>query len=653
VEPLERAARVIAADRTEEWIEAALRALTAALGDVELGGVPELRCVRAGDMGLEVLLARPFPTAPGGWQVADGGYVWRLDPDVELEELQRQGVEYAVLTPALVSLGASPEGPILADLEGFGALAVEGDVDRARAFVRGAALELSSASWSEGVLFRVYGLDGFAGLEGVTATDGAALVREVAGITSLFAPGLETWSSLLGARAAAGPAGEPWYPFVILVGPDADPVVVSELVELARPGSGVAVAGMLAPAEVEWRLIVGADGAAVLKPLDMGMRMAGVPDYSTPAPPPGGDEMAVPARSLADAAAPTPTAGDDEAVTVHEDAQWRPTSEPAAGLVVDQAGLDETVMGLAVGAMVAVGEEDDIAAAVPLVSPPRGGRGRLRRERDCDVWVSILGPTPEIRGMTTSFRSRRRLIEVLAYLAIYGAERPVQGEQLRTDCWPPKLTEDSLGPPKLREITPKSFHQGMSRLRAILGQGANGWHIPPAVDGAYSPGTDVGCDWTLFQALAASGVASLARQDTARAIALYREALELVQGEPFSAVPGDAFAWAEAKHLVTDIRLAVAKVAHDLASVTRESDPTTALWATQQGLLLLPTQLGLFDQAMAASAELGDVAGLERMLAAKCWAHGEIDPDGGVPPETSDLYRHLLARAKETARVQA
>ena len=81
--------------------------------------------------------------------------------------------------------------------------------------------------------------------------------------------------------------------------------------------------------------------------------------------------------------------------------------------------------------------------------------------------------------------------------------------------------------------------------------------------------------------------------------------------------------------------------------------PNTPLWATQQGLLLLPTQLCLFDAAMAASAELGDVAGLEQALAAKCWAHAQIDPDCGVPPETNELYRHLLARARETTSVRA
>jgi hypothetical protein len=668
VEPLERAARAIAADQTEEWIDAALRALTAALGEADLGGVPKLRCVRAGDMGLEVLLAQPFPAAPPGWEAVDGGYVWRLEPEVGLDELVRRGSGYAVLTPAVVSLGASPEGPILADLEGFGALSVEGDADRVRAFLAGAALELTTASWSQGVELRVYGIDGFAGLDGVAVSDGAELVAEAASMARLLTPGAAAAGSMLGARAAAGADGEPWYPMVVLVGPDAHAGVVDELVAVATGTSGVAVAGVLAPVEVEWQLVVGPDGAAVLKPLDLGMRVAGVVTPAAGA----ADAVAVPLfEPISADEAMSMTAATNEVgggagqvgksapseAAVGEGALAEPVAaEPAAGLVLDQGGLDEAAIGLAVGAMVAVGEEDDIAAPIPLVSPSRSRRERLRREQDYEVWVSILGRAPRITGTANQFTGRRRLTEVLVYLAVHGAERPVHGEDLRTHCWSPKLKKQAQDPterPTLCEVSQESFHQAMSRLRATLGEGATGWHLPPAVDGAYAIGPGVGCDWTLFRALAAAGAQATARQDMARAVALYREALELVEGEPFADVPRGSFAWAESGPLVTDIRLAVARVAHELATLTRESDPNTALWATQQGLLLLPTQLCLFDAAMAASAELGDVAGLEQALAAKCWAHAQIDPDGGVPPETNELYRHLLARARETTSVRA
>ena len=186
---LERRARAIAADQAEEWIDAALRALTAALAGSVPGAAPELRCVRAGEMGVEVLLAQPFPVAPDGWEVADGGHVWRVPADVDLDELRLRGSEYPPLTPALVSLGATPEGPILADLEGLGALSVEGDAGRVRAFLAGAALELASASWAQGVELRVYGLDGFGSPE-AAVTDGAELVAEARGNAELVGDAL-------------------------------------------------------------------------------------------------------------------------------------------------------------------------------------------------------------------------------------------------------------------------------------------------------------------------------------------------------------------------------------------------------------------------------------------------------------------------------
>ncbi|MDQ6798453.1 MAG: bacterial transcriptional activator domain-containing protein, partial [Actinomycetota bacterium] len=489
----------------------------------------------------------------------------------------------------------------------------------------------------------------------------------------------------LGSRVAGGLAGEPWYPMVVLVGPGADPAIVEDLVATATMSCGVAVAGTLGDVETKWQLIVGPDGAAVLKPLGMGMRMSGVADA-----PAAGDEFvdATLSGPVVDEALWDDTAAHETVVEVDE-AMWGSSTDggvvdevgvdeavvhqgpaphreisaadgseqvPAGnGLGLDQSGLDEGNIGLAIGAMVAVAEEHDVAAPIPLVAPARSRRARLRRRQDCEVWVSILRREPEVIGSAHAFRSRRKLAEVLVYLVVYGTEHPVAGTQLRTDCWCPKPDSATPGlPPRLKEITMDSLHQAMSRLRKQLGEGARGWHLPAAVDGAYRPGLDVGCDWTLFQALAAAGTDAVARHETARAITAWREALELVAGDPFADVlPLGLYVFAETRPLITDIRLAVAKVADDLARLTREADPVTSVWATEQGHLVLPTQLGLFDHKMAAFAELGDVEGVERALAAKCWAHEQLDPDGGVPPETLELYRHLVARAKDGSRVGA
>jgi hypothetical protein len=661
-QPLERQARAIAADQAEEWIDAALRTLTAALADAAFEASPRLRCVRAGDMGLEVLLAEPFPVAPDGWEAADGGHVWRVRHDVDLAELRRRGASYPVLAPALVSLGATPEGPILADLEAFGALSVEGDAERVRAFLCGAALELASASWAQGVDLRVYGLDGFAGLDGVV-DDGAELLREVRSTAhlmaeSLIADGLDAGAPALTARVG-GPAGpQPWYPMVVLVGPDADRDLTARLVEVAAASTGVAVAGTGPLHAADWQLVVGTEGTGVLKPLGLDVRMAGVAeqassvDHDSFATGPVNEPAAVAATT--NGHRPNLPVG-DVAADFHTDPpalEEQPAANDDPVVVVDQGGLDEGAITTAVRAMAAVDQMDDVAAPIPFAPQSRAGRPELRRREDCEVWVSILRRKPEVTGWAKEPRGRVRLVEVLVYLATYGQQRPIPAGELRTQCWPPELAPTGPGQPeRLQEVTVDTFHQAMSRLRKQLGEGASGWHLPMAVHGTYVPGPGVGCDWTLFQALAALGAEAAARHETAKAIRLYREAVELVEGEPFADVPPGSHVWVETEHLDTDIRLAVAHAASQLAEVAMHSDPATALWATQQGRLLLPTQLNLFDTWMMAAAELGDANGIDQALQAKTWAYRQLDSDGGVPPETMELYRHLIAKVSGRERV--
>lgn len=613
IEALERRARAIAADQAEEWVDAALRDLTAAVAASALDA-PVLRCVRAGELGLEVLLDEPSPLAPDGWDAVDDGHVWRLSPALELAELRERGSGHAALAPALVSLGGTPEGPLLVDVEALGVLGVDGDQGRVRAFLAGVALELASASWAEGVDVRVHGLDGFERLEGA-APDADALRHDVRAAAELAGEGLAPYGSAAAARVA--PDSEGWYPTVVVLGPDADPALVEDLAALSGPGTGVAVVAAGAPAAAEWQLLVGPDGAAVLNPLGLALRAGGV------------DEAPSAGRAPVE-----PAAGRDV-----DSADVLPGPE---AITVEQTGLDEQVIASAVHALAAVGEVDDVAPATPIVATSRP-RLPLRRREDCEVWVSLLRRTPEIIGWADEARGRRKLAEVFVYLAIYGAERPVPSADLRTNCWPPKLDHPATGPARLRDISPEAFHQAMSRLRRQMGEGAGGWHVPVAVDGTYVPGPGVGCDWVLFRALteAAEG---LSRHDSAQAIALYCEALDLIQGEPFVDCAPGSCTWAEANGLVTTIRLAVSEAVAHLAKLALPSQPKLALEGARKGLLLLPTQLQLFDTWFHAAGELGDLAVLDQALEAKSWAEQQINPDGGVSPETMELYRRLKAK---------
>jgi hypothetical protein len=631
METLERRARAIAADQAEEWIDAALRALTAALGESTLGATPALRCVRAGEMGVEVLLAQPFPDAPPGWEAADGGHVWRVPADVDLDELRLRGAEHPAIAPALVSLGTTPEGPILADLEGFGALSVEGDAERVGAFLAGAALELASASWAQGVELRVYGLEGFERLDEVAVGDGQDLVREARGTAELAVDGWGPEQTALGARVASVAAGEPWYPMVVITGPDADAAVVAQLAEVAAAGTGVALVAFGPLAGAEWQLVVDSAGSAVLKPLGLDVRVAGV------AAPARAAVAAEPPRPFPRFVDPPPPPVLAEAVDVGGQV-----------VTVDQGGLDAYAIAMAVNALGTVSELDDVAAPIPFASPK--ARSVLRRRKDCEVWVSVLRRAPDVTGWAHEPKGRRKLVEVLVYLAVYAPKRLIPAGELRMHCWPPRVVKGPDGRDRLQDVSAETFHQAMSRLRKQLGEGVSGWHLPNAVEGAYGIGAGVGCDWTLFESLTQAGADAAARHDTPKAIALYREALQLVEGEPFADVAPGSHTWVDSEHLVTDIRLAVAAAASNLADLAMASEPKTAIWATEQGRLVLPTQLTLFDTWMEAAAAMGDIAGIDQALQAKCWAHEQLDPEGGVPPETMELYRHL--RAQVTGRVR-
>ena len=573
LEPLERRLRSIAADEAAEWVDAALRALTAALREAELP-VPEIVCVRAGELGLEVLLGSPSIAAPEGWNVLDDGHVWRLDPDVELEELRDQGVDEPPVAPGLVSLGLSPEGPILVDVEALGFLSVEGDPERVSAFLAGAGLELASAPWAKGVDLRVFGRTSALGrVEGAELVeDPAALVTDLAATSASTRHMLGDRPTTLTARLEDGPA-EDWLPTVAVVPAGPDEPDLERLAAVASPGSGVAVLAAGPVPAAPWRLVIVPDGFARLEPLGLDVRVAGLAD----------------------------------------------------GLETSVAHLEEAAIAGATSLLASASHDDDVAPVVELgtAEPPRRLSGRRSRP---GVWVAVLGPV-EVTGWALPIRERRKLAELVAYLAVHGT--PLPGEKMRCAVWPDE------------EITYGTFKQAVSRARRHLGTDAAGSpHIPEAVNGHYCLGPGVGCDWCWFRDL----VEAAARATGADAIALYREALELVRGEPFANVAKGTYVWAWSEQHVYDMQVAITKAADTLSRLALDAgDADTAAWATHQGRLADPAQLSLFDWDMHVAHRRRDVDGLHRAYKARRRAQTLADPLSEVPRETVELYERLLA----------
>lgn len=582
-ETLELRARAIAVDEAAEWVDAALRILGARLREASMPA-PSITCVRAGELGLEILVDQASTPAPPGFVAVDGGYVWRLDPDTELKDLRTEAEKYTAAAPALVSIGASPEGPLLVDLEALGALSVEGAPDRVSSFLAGVAMELASAPWAEGVDVRLVGPEpGLANVGGVEVVDDAGvLVDELASMVTTTAAALGEGRTTLAGRLAE-PA-EAWFPTVVVVGGSRPPAEMARLAKPCGAGSGVALVGPGPFPGATWRLVIVEDGHARLEPLGLVVRAAAAP-------------------------------------TVLE-------SEIGA--------LDHAAIADAAGLLSAASRDDDVEAVAQIraVTPEVSAVDR----RQYAVRVNVLGPV-EVSGWAKPVGLRRKYEEIVAYLATH--EGRVGGERLRLALWPDK------------ELDPKSFREAMSRVRGHLGRDAG--HLPAAVGGAYFLGENVECDWTLFKQLS-TAAASAARSDPAKAMALWREALELVRGEPFGGGLHEqgAYGWAYSELLVYDMQREITEAADALAELALAiDDPDTTLWATRQGHVASPNQLTLFDWEMRVARHRLDLDGLKHAYRSRRLAEQTLDPTADVLPETAQLYEQLLSEINVAASAAA
>ena len=270
LEPVERRVRAVATTEAAEWLDLTLRYLGVAVADWPVESLPAIEAVRAGRFGVEVLIDRVCAAAPSRFVAADGGRVWRLEPDVELGALKELAGDATPLVPALVSIGTADDGPLLIDLERAGTLSVEGDAEAVAAFLAGAALELASAPWAADTPVRLLGGDArLATLEQVEVVDDPEAMADGAwaGLDLDEAP--STLAGRVGADEALAPV-------VVIAAPGAaSDEVLGRISAKAKAGSAGLV--LVAPGPVAgatWRLVIGADRAGLLEPLGIALRCA-------------------------------------------------------------------------------------------------------------------------------------------------------------------------------------------------------------------------------------------------------------------------------------------------------------------------------------------------------------------------------------------
>ncbi len=372
----ERQLRSAAASQPIAWLDATLRLLTVRLRNQQRATPPPnpITIQVSHSRGVEVLLDRPDPDAPDGFVARDDANVWQLDPELSLEQLQAAAGNAPPLCPAMVTIGAGDDGPVLVNLEQLGVLRVEGPADGVQAFLAAATAELATAPWAASltpVPLLVADPDDPVGQQpGVEpTTDLAALAERVSkqarALQSAVQPHTPT-------AARAQPDGEDWPPVVaVLPGPVADPTPLADLADLAQTSSvALLVSDPSMPAT--WRLQISDDGSATLEP---------------------------------------------------------------TGLRVTAQGLDGK-LAQAAAELLALADADDLTRPTPLVAGPDPDPGDPPADVDLParpVEVTVLGPVT-VTGWDTPTATRNKATEIVVYLATH--DGPVTTDKLRSALWP-------------------------------------------------------------------------------------------------------------------------------------------------------------------------------------------------------------------------
>lgn len=529
-------ARAIADHESQRWIDAGLRHLGAALADrsADDGAVPSVVLVRAGGRGLEVMITPSCPDPPEGWVAVDEGAVWVLDSEIELEDLEKETGRLWSPWPALVTVGITTDGIVLANLEHAGCLHVQGDNEAVTAVLVQMLIELTSQPWSHDMLGGLYTLGHRESppIDGVEQPDDEMrLAEQLDRFADDMSGAADGYRSLALRRA-----GEcEWLPQVAVGFAGGDPQAVRCIAEAAEADvSGLALVTAVDCAQARWHLLVDTSGQGVLE------GRAGDQPFRLP--------VSVEAKSetlelLAAALAWAAT----EAVATQQS-----VPDPSAGVA-----------------------DSDAPADVPI------GAGRVE--------IKIFGPLG-VEGGPEPAEPRRQAVAlaVLAYLATH--PRPVSLGELTGAIWPLQRDDGDTGP------TRKTVFNVISRARTQLGRDDQGRDLLVYDGVAYSLSSEVTSDWVRFQrlcTLAARQPEDEARQLYRQALELVGgPPFAALEGSEFY-----QWVWAESLDsaitaTVVDAAETLAALALDA------DDFGGALWAVEKGLSLDPARERLYQTWM-------------------------------------------------------
>lgn len=571
------------------WASQELAQLARSINPAEMPAVPVAVELDPG-VGIEVLWDQPCHTAPRPWEATDGGWSWRVafDPDEPTPI-----AEWPTPIPGLVTVGTRDGRQLLVDLDHVGTLTVTGPADRVDAFIHAVVLELGCGDELADAIVTTVGsgiesLDHLARVTSATGDEAISTLDDaIAENDQLGAGHRSLWSRRLGPDPLLGVSAT-----VVICG-DIDPDDQARIASRIGAHRGVAAIITTDHDEAGAGVVIDDDGTATL---------TGISE--------------VPIRICA-VGVPTSTAAE---LAVLLDDRDDCANESLAALAPEDAAAEDMASDIPSSQRSFVADNGDIdleAAGASLVDEPDDWQ-----RPEPEILVRVLGrPTvpvfPKLQGVR---------LRLLVFLACQNGA-PVAFSRIRDTVWRGAARQ------------PKTVSNALSQLREHIGLAGDGVPYLPATtaDGALQLHPAVMTDLAVFVALCDRARVAASNE----ALALYRDALMLIEGEPFD---DGGYEWATAAALGgVDPQEHILVAATEMNRLASEAgDLAAQRFALTSGLKGVPGNERLYQLRMQLEHRADNIACVHAIYNELTHQLNTLDCEPS--PETEAVYRQLAAR---------